>query len=158
MNVKGKFYYGFALIEVLIAVTIASGAMIVIVAAANKSLVFSRTTLRNYQASLATEETIEAVKSVRASGWSNISSLSTGQNYGITWGGSNWQISGTPQTTSLGFTRTIILEDVYRDSGDDIASSGTLDSGTKKVTVTVTWTDRTSNKSQTVEFYIADIL
>lgn len=158
MSARKKFASGFALIEVLIAVTIASGAMIVVVAATNKSLIFARTTLRNYQAALAVEETIEAVKAVRATGWSNIASPSAGQEYGISWNGAAWQIAAAPETTTLGFTRSLVFEDVYRDANDDIAASGTLDAGTRKITITVEWTDRSTAKSQEVIFYLADVL
>ncbi len=149
---------GFALIEVLIAVTIMSGSMLVVATAANKSLLYARTTLNSYQASLAMEETVEAVKSIRAAGWANIAGLTNGTTYGISWSGSNWQTVSSPQTTALGFTRSIVPSAVYRDANDDIAVSGTLDSGTKKITATVTWNDQGKTKSQTVEFYITNIL
>lgn len=157
-NLYKKLSRGFALIEVLIAVTIVSSAMIVVVGSANKYLLFTRSTLRNYQSALAMEESVEAIKIIRAASWANISSLTTGSTYGINFTGSNWQTVPTPQTTSLGFTRSIVFYDVYRDASDDIAISGTLDPGTKRVVVTITWNNRNTPRSQTIEFYIADIL
>jgi type II secretory pathway pseudopilin PulG len=154
---KAKF--GFALIEVLIAVTIISGALIIIVSSTTQSLSYSYVTLKNYQATLATEEAVEAVKAIKIENWTNnISTLVSGTNYGITLGLNNWQTTPTPQTTDLGFTRTIVLDDVYRDANDDIATSGTLDSGVKKVTITTTWSYTGRDYSQIVEFYIFNIV
>lgn len=154
---KAKF--GFALIEVLIAVTIISGALIIVVSATTQSLSYSYITLKNYQATLATEEAVEAIKAIKLENWtSNISTLVTGTNYGITLGLNNWQIAANPQTTNLGFTRTIVFSNVYRDGNDDIATSGTLDTGVKKVTITTTWSYAGRNYSQTVEFYIFNII
>jgi prepilin-type N-terminal cleavage/methylation domain-containing protein len=153
-----KTKHGFALIEVLIAITIISGCIIVIFGLANQSLIYSETVIKEYQASLATEEAIEAVKAIRSESWStNIASLINNTNYGINFGATNWQINPNPQTTSLGFTRTIVFSEVYRDASDRIAQSGTLDTGTKKVTITTTWNDRGAARSQSIEFYITNI-
>jgi Tfp pilus assembly protein PilV len=153
-----KTKHGFALIEVLISVTIISGCVIVIFGLANQSLIYSETALKDYQASLATEEAIETVKAVRSDSWTtNIASLTNNTNYGISFNGTIWKIVTTPQTTDQGFTRTIVFDEVYRDANDRISQSGKLDTGTKKVNVTTTWTDRGISKSQTIEFYIANI-
>jgi predicted O-linked N-acetylglucosamine transferase (SPINDLY family) len=47
---------------------------------------------------------------------------------------------------------------VNRDANDDIASSGTLDARTKKISITVSWavSDATTT-SKTLDFYISDI-
>ncbi|OGI84170.1 hypothetical protein A2903_01630 [Candidatus Nomurabacteria bacterium RIFCSPLOWO2_01_FULL_33_17] len=153
-----KRVFGFALIEVLIAVTIMSGSMLVVVSAANKSLIYANESLKNYQATLAIEESVEAVKAMRASNWTNITNLTNGTAYGIVWGGTNWQTTASPVETSLGFTRTITPSAVYRDANDDIAESGDLDAGTKKITVSVSWVDHGTAQSESLEFYIANIL
>lgn len=149
---------GFALIEVLIAVTIISGSLLVIVALATNSLTFATSNLKSYQANLANDEAVEAVKSIRMESWAtNIAPLTIGTTYGISLGTTNWGIVATPQTTSLGFTRTIIFNNAYRDSNDDLAASGTLDDNVRKVNITTTWTEGVESKSQTIDFYIANI-
>jgi prepilin-type N-terminal cleavage/methylation domain-containing protein len=158
MNYKTK-KSGFALIEVLVAVVILTSAALGIVTVASKSLAISQDNIKSYQASLAMQEAVEAVKLARLGSWSNITSLSVGTNFGMSWSGTNWTIGGTPSENSQGFTRTIILSDVYRDtvSDDIVTSGGTLDSGTKKITITNSFTSRGQTKTQTVEFYIFDI-
>ncbi len=156
MNLKSE--KGFALIEALVAVMIISGALLSIVTLANRSLNFSRNTLKSYQATLATEEAVEAVKSIRRESWDdNIAVLTIGTNYGIQLGATNWEIVAAPQTNNLGFTRTIVFNQGYRDANDDIADSGTADPNLRKVTVTTSWSDAGVSKSQDIEFYIADI-
>ena len=149
---------GFALIEVLVAVVILTSAALGIVTVASRSLAISQDNIQSYQASLAMQEAIEAVKITRLSGWSSITALSTGTNLGMTWSGSTWTIGGTPSANSQGFTRTIVVSNVYRDINDDIVTTGgTLDTGTKKFTITNSWSNRGQTKTQTVEFYIANI-
>lgn len=148
---------GFALIEVLIAVTLVSSVMLGIVSSANKFLIYSNSSLKSYQATLALEEGIEAVKNVRAVAWTNISTLTSGTDYGLSFSGSNWTIVSGTQLTANGFSRKINFYDVYRDGNNDIASSGTLDTGIKNVVVTTTWVENGVSKSKEIEFYIADI-
>lgn len=149
---------GFALIEVLVAVVILTSAALGIVTVASRSLSLSQDNIKSYQASLAMQEAIEAVKITRLSGWSSITALSTGTNLGMTWSGSTWTVGGSPSLNSQGFTRTIVVSNVYRDSNDDIVTTGgTLDTGTKKFTITNSWSSRGQTKSQVVEFYIANI-
>ncbi len=148
---------GFALIEVLIAVTLVSGVMLGIVSSANKFLIYSNSSLKSYQATLALEEGVEAVKNVRAVSWGNISTLVSGTDYGLTFSGLNWTIVSGSQLTTNGFTRKVNFYDVYRDANNDIAGTGTLDTNIKNVVVTTTWNDSGVSKSKEIEFYIADI-
>jgi len=148
---------GFALIEVLIAVTLVSSVMLGIVGSASKFLIYSNSSLKSYQATLALEEGVEAVKNVRAVSWGNISTLTSGTDYGLTFSGLNWTIVSGAQLTANGFTRKVNFYDVYRDANNDIAGTGTLDSNIKNVVVTTTWNDNGVSKSKEMEFYIADI-
>ncbi len=91
-----KINKGFALIEVLIAVTIISGSMLTVVSVANKSITYAQNSLKDYQATLAMEETIEAVKSIRAADWNNISNLTDGQNYGLDFVNTNYTTIQNP--------------------------------------------------------------
>ena len=64
------------------------------------------------------------------------------------------------------FTRTVVLADVNRDtsvdpntstSKDIVSSGGALDSGTKLITVTVSWTEGGATITKNLKFYIIDI-
>lgn len=153
-----NFTTGFALIEVLIAVLIMSGSMLTVVSVANKSATYAKTSLHDYQATLSLEEGAEAVKAIRAANWTNISGLTNGVNYGLTWNSTNWTTVTTVVQNSLGFTRSITPYAVYRDANNDIADSGTLDAGTKRIIITVSWSDSGKPKSKSIQFYISNIL
>jgi prepilin-type N-terminal cleavage/methylation domain-containing protein len=162
-----KFFFknnnsgGFTLVEVLIACAILSLCILALMTASSKGIQTSSQALRQTQAGFILEEGAEAVKTIRDASWSNISSLTTGTTYYLSFSTSTntWSLSTTPPPTidSI-FTRTVVLSAVNRDSNDDIASSGTLDARTKKVTVTVSWpiSDNTTS-SKTLDFYISDI-
>lgn len=161
-----KFFFknnnsGFTLVEVLIACAILSLCIIALMTASSKGIQTSSQALRQTQAGFILEEGAEAVKTIRDASWSNISSLTTGTTYYLSFSTSTntWSLSTTPPPTidSI-FTRNVVLSAVNRDSNDDIASSGTLDARTKKVTVTVSWpiSDNTTS-SKTLDFYISDI-
>jgi Tfp pilus assembly protein PilV len=132
---------GFFLIEVIIASAMIAGVIIVLLSTIQNSVEVSQRSLERTQASYLLEEGAEAVKSIRDDSWSSITTLTNGV---------------TPQTVG-NFTRSFVLGAVYRDGNDDIASSGTLDTGTRMVTETVSWSTPNGTKSETLSFYIADI-
>jgi prepilin-type N-terminal cleavage/methylation domain-containing protein len=151
---------GFTLVEVMFACAIISVSLFALMTAASKGIELSNLSLRQTQASLLLEEGAEAVKSIRDSGWTSISGLTLDTNYYLSYNtGTNlWSLSQTPNTIDSIFTRTIVVSSVARNVNDDIVTSGgTLDVGTKKVTVTVTWNATSGTASKTLVFYIADI-
>ena len=148
---------GFSIIEILIAASIILFSIFAILSLAQKSVQVSRLSLYQTQASFLLEEGAEATKTIRDAGWTNISSLTSGTTYYLSFSGTAWSLSATPATVGI-FTRTVLFSDVYRDVNDDIATSGTLDSGTKKVTITVSWRDTSGSTSKSISLYMANIL
>lgn len=150
---------GFALVEMLVACSIIVVLVFSFTTAAQKGLVLADRALRQTQASYLLEEGAESVKSLRDAAWTNISSLTTGTTYYLSYNTSTnvWSLSTTSNTIDSIFTRTVVLSDVNRDANDDIATSGTNDTGTKKVTITVSWPDSTGTISKTLVFYVANI-
>lgn len=148
---------GFSLVEVLVACSIISMITLTVMSAASRGIELSSRALKQVQASMLMEEGVEAVKSVRDANWSNISNLPLGNSY-LSF--SNvWSLSNTNQVEVVDgtFTRTIRLSEVRRDGNDDIASSGTVDPGTKKVTVSVSWNSSGQTISKEINFYLSDI-
>ncbi len=148
INQKGSL-----LIEILVAVFVITIAMVGASVSVSAAIEASRFSLRENQAAFLLSEGAEAVRMVRDNAWSNISSLTLGTTYYPTYS-SGWTLSTTPNTVD-GFTRTVVFSEAYRDSGDDIVTSGTIDTRSKKVTVTVTWDGGDSSKS--ITFYIMDV-
>ena len=144
-------------IEVLIAASIISVSILAATAVAQKSVYVSRESLHITQAGFLLEEGAEAVRIVRDNAWSNVSSLALNTNYYPTFSGGTWTLSSTANTVGI-FTRTVSVASVMRDNTTkDISSSGTVDTGTKLITVKVSWNEGGSTLSKTLSFYIMNI-
>ncbi len=151
---------GFTIIEILIACAIISASSFAIVSAVHKGIQVSNQALRQVQAGLILEEGAEAVKTIRDNSWATISSLSLNTTYYLSFNTSTnlWSLTTTAPSAIDGiFTRTVVFSEVLRDSNDDIASSGTTDTRTKKVTVSVSFGLSSGTTTKDIIFYIADI-
>jgi hypothetical protein len=80
-------------------------------------------------------EGIDAARSIANQGWGK---LLFGGPYGVSSVSGYWQLFGTGDTSGK-FSRTINVDQVYRNGSGDIAPSGTFDPRTKKVTLQVNW-------------------
>ena len=146
------------MVEVLVAVAIITIAVLSATAVAQKSVAVSRQSTHNLQAAFLLEEGAEAVRVVRDDNWTNISGLTNGTNYFPTFSGGTWTLSATSNTVDS-FTRKVVFSAVNRDSvsGDIVSSGGTLDTGTKFVEISVSWTEGTTNLSKSLSFYITNL-
>lgn len=116
------------------------------------------TTLRAIQAAYLLEEGIEAAGTLRDYGWTaNIAPLSAGTPYYFSWQGNRWITTSASSTIDNTFTRSVVFDPVYRDVSDNIAGSGTMDSGTKKVTVVVRWQNAATTTSRTLSTYLTNL-
>lgn len=95
---------------------------------------------------LINQESFEALQSVAYRDWSLISD----GTYGLDESGSQWTLQGTPDIIEDKYTRTILIESVYRDDNCNIVTSGgNSDLDTKKVTVQLAWNVGGAANSQT---------
>ena len=147
---------GSVLVEILIAASIILVTFLILTATLQKSVQVAQLSLARGQASLLIEEGAEAVKLIRDTSWASITAVPTNTTRYLAFVGGTWTITSTPNTID-GFTRTILIADVSRDATDDIASVGTVDTGTKKVTVTVSWQAKGTTQTENLIFYVADI-
>jgi hypothetical protein len=92
----------------------------------------------------------------RDNAWSNISTLTLATNYYPLYSGGAWTLSATPSSVGI-FTRTVVFGAAYRDANQNLASSGTLDTQAKLVTVNVSWTEGGQTFSKTLQLYIIDL-
>jgi hypothetical protein len=91
------------------------------------------------RAGLLADEAVEALRSIRESGWNNIVSSSVV----LSRTGAGWTLSsGEAELLEDKFTRTIVLEDVCRDEQRNSAAcpGAYTDAHSKRATVTVAWT------------------
>lgn len=131
---------GFGLVEVLVGAAIISGVLISLLGVAGNFVRVSHATVKATQAAYLLEEGMEAVRLIRDEGWTeNIVPLTVGTLYYLEWSGTSWVATTSPVSIDDMFERSFVLENVYRDGNDDIAGSGTIDSNTRALTVTVSW-------------------
>jgi len=148
---------GIGLVEVVIGIAILTTIVVGVLSAFRIMVSSSGETIQGLQAQALLEEGLEAVRLIRDGNWSNISSLTTGTSYTLTWNGSLWTLTTTPATIDALFDRRVSIGQVYRDANDDIATSGTLDPNTKKVTVTISWNRGKVRLSRSLSTYITNI-
>ena len=157
INKKNIFKKGFSLAEAVVVAAIASSFIVVLSYVNTNYLNYAYSQSSLIQANFLAEESLEAMRFLRDKSWSaNIASLTPGQDYFLYWNGSTWSATTTTQTPS-GFWRTIKVENVYRDSGDNISSSGTLDPGTKLVTASVSWSLKGATTTKQFQTYLANV-
>jgi len=90
------------------------------------------------QASSVLKETEEATRSIREKGWP---AFATNGTFYPTITGSAWSLAAGTETVGA-FTRQLVVSDVYRnEAGIIVSSGGTLDPSTKKVDITVSWSE-----------------
>jgi hypothetical protein len=99
------------------------------------------------------------VRLVRSQGWTaNIAPKINGTTYYPVLSGSSWGLSTTnPGVIDNKYTRTIVFAAVSRNaSGDIVASGGTIDPDSRRVTVTTSWLERGRTRTVVVQAYITN--
>ncbi len=129
---------GSGFIEVIIGASIIILIVVAFALAVKVNVLITSKNSDQNQAALLTEEAGEALQFLRDQNWSeNILILNDDADYYLYWNGTNYEISATQTETNNGFLVKIIFDEVYRDAGDSIAESGTLDENTRKATISV---------------------
>ncbi|MDO8572853.1 MAG: hypothetical protein Q7S11_03765 [bacterium] len=151
------FRTGFGLIEIVIGATILSTSLLGISSYYQQALQVSQQTGNSVQVAFLMEEGMEIAKIFRDTSWTNISGLTMGATYYLTWNGTTWATTTTNTFVDGMFERTLVVDDVYRDGNDDIVTSGgTIDDGVKKATVYVSWNERGATTTKSISTYITD--
>jgi len=150
---------GFGVVEIIVAISIIS---LTVVGLFNATVVSFQTISDNtkrIQATFLLEETIEVLKVLRDQSWAvRIATVSTNTDQFLTFNGTQWRTTNDNIFIDDIFERKFQITDVYRDSNDDIVSSGgTLDSNTKKVTSSVAWASRSGTTTISASTYITNL-
>jgi len=167
---KNKFHFnqGFTIVEVIVACAIITVTIFALMTTAEKGIELSNRSLSQAQANTLLEEGAEAVISIRNNNWATISDLTLGTPYYLYFNTTTnrWSLDTSKITPNNSmptyplnsiFSRTIIISSVNRNSNDDISGTGTLDQGTKKITVSVSWISSSGVISKHLVFYLANI-
>lgn len=156
-----KFHFcskGFGLIEIIIGSAILTLSLIAISTYFQKTLQLNQDSGKLVKASFLLEEGIEVTKFFRDTSWVNISGLTAGSSYFLLFDGVKWATTSSNVFVDGIFERKLVIDNVFRDTNDDIASGGgTLDANTKKATVSVAWSGRTGTTTKSISTYLTNI-
>jgi len=132
---------GFGLIEIVIVTAIVIVTLGAFLQAGTLSVRLLHTQKESLIATLLAQEGMEAVRAVRDESWTaNIAPLVNGTTYYPAVINNKWGITtNNPGVQNGLYSRSITFAQVSRNGQDDIAPSGTVDTNTRKVTVTVSW-------------------
>ncbi|TSC60881.1 MAG: Uncharacterized protein G01um1014107_214 [Parcubacteria group bacterium Gr01-1014_107] len=149
---------GLSMVELVVASAILSLFLVALSLSYVAFLRLASVNLNSVKATFLAEEGIEAVRFLKDADWQNIASLNTGLNYHLNFTGLSWQIVSN-ETLIDGFSRSLIFENVFRDSnGKIVESGGTLDQGSRKLSVSVSWlSGGATTTTRSISTYIADI-
>ena len=129
---------GQSLIEIIIAFGIASIFLPAIVVGFTSTREGRVQQQKRLDATVLYKEAVDAVRTIRESGWENISANGVYHPELID---SNWVLVAGEEIVG-DFTRTVSIKDTYRDSNGNITLiGGSLDPSTKKITVLVSWSN-----------------
>ncbi|MFA5855429.1 MAG: hypothetical protein WC846_04090 [Candidatus Gracilibacteria bacterium] len=125
----------FSLIEVLLGLMIFAMFSVGIFYVSVDSMDFSSKNQSEVEAMYLAQEGLEAVRNIRDT---NFLLLRTG-SFGLYSDGSSWSLVSAPENVDDFYSRTVVIESVYRDGDGNISTSGDLDPSSYKVTSTINW-------------------
>jgi len=135
-SINMKYQVGQSLIELLFAIAFAAiliPALLVGIVASREGKPQQRQRIEGVNF---LKEAQDATRSVRERGWTTFAVNGT---YHPVISGSQWTLVSGLETVN-GFTRSVVISDVYRDAqGAIVTTGGTLDPSTKKIVTTVSW-------------------
>ncbi len=144
--------------EIVIGLSVITLFLFGVLAVARLSARLSQENANNIKAAFLLEEGTEALKILRDAGWTaNIASLAVASDYYFSFNNSQWQADASDVFIDGIFERKFRLENVYRDGQDRIADSGSLDPNTKKVSLSVSWRQRSATTTKTISTYLTNL-
>lgn len=149
---------GFGMVEMLIGASMVSVSLFAISSFFQTVMKASATTGSAIQADYLLEEGVEVAKIFRDTSYKdNFLKMTINTPYYFLWDGTKWASSTVNTYIDGKFERTLIIDDVQRDSNSDITVSGTNDPDIKKVTVSVSWGGPLGTTTHSIQTYVTNI-
>lgn len=143
----------FTLIELMLAITLFSIYSLAFFQLSLTVIQYDASTELEYEALNYAQEGIEAVRQMRDRNYLLVSN----GDHGLSLTNDTWSFVAAPERIDNFFDRTVTVEDVYRDTNNNMSESGTFDPETKKVTSLVEWDERSViPRSISIESYLAN--
>ncbi|MDP3956196.1 MAG: hypothetical protein Q8Q18_03045 [bacterium] len=146
------------MVEILIALTVVTGAIAVILGVSALVLRLSTMNLKKVQAAFLAEEGIEIARAIRDNGWDLFLQYADDTSYAIVATPAGWYLSSTTTEDVLGGgSREIFFSPVYRDVNDQIADVGYLDEGTRYVEARISVPQASTSSIHIIGGYLSNI-
>ena len=152
VKIKRHFKQGHLMVELMIVIGLAAIILPALAASIGASREGKPDLQKRLQATALLKETETAVKSVKEKNWNAFATNGTYSPQIV----SNTWIFASGSATTNGFTQSVVISDVKRDSEGAIVSdgTGTVDPSTKKAEISISWT-QPSNGSILSTLYLA---
>ena len=154
---------GFGIAEIVIASSIISTVLVILVSVYNIVSYRSLANVEVLKATGLTEEGVEVLKYLGNSGWTkNIASLTNGSTYYLYFdanvGSGTWTATTSNIRLENKYQVSFVLSPVYRDANFGVVSyGGTVDNGSRKAIVTVTYNTRGATTTKQIEAYLFNL-
>lgn len=135
---KRIYEIGISAVEVLVGVSILALILVFVTYGLVRLVDTGRLVAERTEALYLAEEGMELIRFVRDGDWDAFDNLTSGTTYYLDIDPTTIAFTSTPESIDE-FTRSFEVEPVERNTNDDIVASGTNDSGSSYVTVTVSW-------------------
>lgn len=153
---------GFGLVEIIVGVAIISAVLLGLAVVGQLAFRVVDEANRRLRAAFLTEEGIEVVRLVRDTSWTKfVTPVALDSDYSVTLANGVWALApgSAPAIDGL-FDRRVRLSAVCRDASANIVSCGggaVADAGTRKVVVSVSWTNRGRSATTAVSTYLTNL-
>lgn len=154
---KQSQQFGFGLLEIIVAISLIAISLFSLGIAGRIAHRAADEASREAQAYVLLEEGFEATRIIRDQSWSSVSSLNVSTTYYLFFESNMWQTTTAPQQIDGIFTRSFVLQNIYRDASDAIAPSGILDPDARKLEMTVSWQEPGETRSIEGKSYLMNI-
>lgn len=149
---------GILLLEVIVGIAVFFGVFLAFYNLSYQLGIAQRETVTDVQVTALMTAALEGARAIRDDDWATFAGYDSDQDYYVVHNGTDWILQTTPIQILNGYNLSVRLSDVYRDANDDIADSGTLDTNTRLVTVTVSWTDsRGTERQDSMSEYLTNL-
>lgn len=148
---------GFGLTEVIVGLSVIFISLISIITSYNFFLKIANNNTKIVKAEFLLEEGVEVLRFIRDKGWNEFSNISLAENKFLIFQNGTWEISDENNYTDNLYERSFVIDNVYRDSNNDIVETGTLDTETKKVTISVSWSNLGSTTTNSTSVYLTNL-
>ncbi len=154
MNQKTR---GIGLIEVVVGLSVIFVSMVSVMTAYNFFLKVANNNTMVVKAEFLLEEGVEALRFIRDKSWNDFSNIPTDTTYHLVFQEGTWLATSTNLYIDDFFERKFSINNVYRDSGDDISETGVLDDGSRKVIVSVSWFGAGATSTRSTSVYLTNL-